>query len=173
MNSNAVRFVRDVLIVIVSVAASSAIAYRITRSQQRRPSLVRATRFELIDGSGRIVAGLEPSPDGPRLRFIDQEGRSRIELGMHGDESPYVVLIGNDKRPRVSIRVDSFGNPNVTMSDDQWDGRLSLGAHPSDLPAVGPLPDWGLFLNPSRHDNYASVWVSGNRAGVIARSKQK
>jgi hypothetical protein len=145
---------RDALLVALAAGASSLMTYRLTRPPTE-PHAVRGTRFELVDGSGEIRAALEPAGNSesglaPCIRFMDRHGNSRMEVGLRfKDEDPYVLLIANDKRPRISLGIDSYGNPALNMSDHQWDGRLLLGTLPGDIATTEPLQDWGLYLNPA------------------------
>lgn len=125
----------------------------------------RANRFELVDETGRPRWRLElASGSKVRMRFLDNEGRSQLELGAGAEGDTYLVMNGRDERMRVRLRLMGMANkPILEMGDDRWDGRLGLGV---SMPDDGD-PDsdvWGLFLgNPIDLHPLAQIGMVCNR----------
>ena len=87
-----------------------------------------ARRLDIVDASGRkrISMGLAEG-GGPGLWFFDENGKSRLNLGLYGDGNSFVVL--NDSQDRAVQILRTFGGnsaPVLVMKSDGTD-RIVLG----------------------------------------------
>jgi hypothetical protein len=137
----------------------------VTQRSQRSaaPQIIRAQRFELLDGTGKPIAfwgidkrnyavlafgGYWPDqsdrktqpPTNP-LAGLDDPRNHRVSIGVI-DEIPFLALTGADGKARVRLDLSSDGKPALLMGDErEW--RMSLGVEQSDTP--GPQDnDWTL-----------------------------
>ena len=106
----------------------------------------RARRFELTDDTGRVLAYWGSNAGvGPSLHFLDPNGDELITLGLQG-KVPLLNLAGPDSRIRATLRLEGDDlRPILGMGDDNWEGRLLLGALPSELSPPSSR-EWGLIL---------------------------
>jgi hypothetical protein len=124
---------------------------------------VRATRFELVDSSGRAIAILAANPASPgggdagaALVLTDPRGVRRCELGIsRGNSAPFLRLYGGDGAERVGVLLGYHDDPVLTLRDAQRI-RTILGARHGDTP--GPSEDqWGLSLYGRKEGADASI----------------
>lgn len=132
---------------------------------------VRATRFELMDNAGRVVAlWATAQGSGAVLAFADVKGMRLCELGIGGRNGPpFLRLYGKDGKERVTAVLGYDDDPVLLLSDAHR-ARAVLGASHSDAP--GPSDDqWGLYLRGREADASASIgffrwWDNTYHAGV-------
>jgi hypothetical protein len=114
---------------------------------------IRATRFELVDASGKTLGywGFDHRYEG-RLVLAFTGGKSG-ELAAFGlaDRDGFLTLTGTDGKPRATLAVGWHGKPSLALGDDKWWGRVALGFWGSDAPR--PEEDrWALvFQGPGPH----------------------
>ena len=156
--------------------------------------VVRARRFEVVNGSGTIMSYWGPdanpqipaaTPKGVILVFIDPNGVRRCEIGSSpGDFGPELKFYGKLgpseirpqkylPEPRFAVGLFAGDDPVLAIRGrDAW--RITLGAEHGDAP--DPSEDtWGLRI---RGGATSSAGVTGYRtyfgqytAGVWARDK--
>jgi hypothetical protein len=114
------------------------------RVEATSPSVVRASRYELVNGAGAVVAYWEVDPgNGIRLRFLPRRGSSAIDIGVFADGQPFLRMDGRDEKNRLALELDAADRPLLVMSDQRWEGRVILGFNEPDTP--DPTWDnWGL-----------------------------
>ena len=106
---------------------------------------VRASRFELVDGSGKTIAfwGMD-SHQCTSLAFTGGTKNEVAVLGLSGFNA-FLHLNGADGKPRARLQVGWHEKPFLNLGDEVWQGRVSLGFIAGDAP--GPEDDtWGLVF---------------------------
>jgi len=104
--------------------------------------VVRAQRFQLIDGEGRtrveIRMGRMGGTDGrsPAIWLCDQKEQARIELSLFPDGSPRVALADDKGRTRAELAL-ADGRPGVALADEKGQPRAALGVFPDGNPTLG------------------------------------
>ena len=97
------------------------------RSPAIAPSVLRASRIELVDERGSIVAAWEAASGGSRIRFLSRRGITTMDIGSDVDGRPRLRMYGGDGRQRVLLALNAEDKPSFGMSDERWEGRVSLG----------------------------------------------
>jgi hypothetical protein len=125
--------VKTIFTVVISLVAGligGVVGQRITSNADVQSSVVvRANRFELLNGSGKMVSYWGFSSDFERtvLAFQDPSGKERMRIGMTDrSRAPEWVMAGHDGRPRINAIVDGLNSPRIAMSD-ALTSRILLG----------------------------------------------
>lgn len=118
-----------------------------TNSVKASPSdVVRASRFELVDGGGSPVASWELDSKGEvHLSFV-HDSHVGIALGTLSDGRPFLRMGGRDGKNRLSFDLDQADKPILAMSDERWEGRVHLGFMPPDTFPYSNWDHWGLLF---------------------------
>lgn len=90
--------------VVVTVAA---VACAPGRARTEAPEVIRAQRFELVDGEGRVRGALEVGlpDDSPGLILLDDKGELRAGLGLLPDGGPRLELSDEKSQTRAAVGV--------------------------------------------------------------------
>jgi len=149
-----------------------------SKVEAAQPNIVRATRFELVDESGKVKAFLGYDGTESVIAFLNRDGKIRVKLGMSlelGDQ--ILTFLGTDGRSRVTITTDAYGKPSLNMGDESSESRILLGFIPNDTPS--PQDDaWGLvLLQPGKFSDWAHIGTlrdprSGKLRASIAISRE-
>jgi hypothetical protein len=133
---------------------------------------IRATRFELVDASGKTLGywGFDHRYEG-RLVIAFTGGKSG-ELAAFGlaDQDGFLTLTGTDGKQRAALAVGD-GRPSLVLGDEKWSSRVSLGSFGSDAPGPGE-DNWGLIFRAPpgekdlRHPVPAAIGYSRNASGL-------
>jgi hypothetical protein len=130
------------------------------------PDVIRASRFELIDESGRRIGVWERNSKGQSLTFVGKDGNQQIAFGLLNSSYPFLDMTGRDGKLRLTLRLGRDDKPLLGMSDEKWEGRLLLGFIEHDVSSSRD-DDWGLlFRAPGLFQNLASIGITSNPAGV-------
>lgn len=96
----------------------------------RSPEPLDVQALNLVDGKGKVRAALVMTDDGPRLKFLDADGKTRASLGHSDRTGPVLALLGADEQERAKLAtigdralLELSGAPNVL--------GVALGAAPS------------------------------------------
>ena len=100
---------------------------QLTQDHER---VITAEQFQLVDKEGnmRVVIGMSPKR-GPVLGFTDENGQTRIFLGLtsvDGETWPILKLRDADEDMRISISGGN-GNPRISVLDKYGNSRAVLG----------------------------------------------
>ena len=135
--------------------------FNLGRVEAAAPPVLRGSRFELVDDSGKLRAVLEcGAAMQPRLRMLSPEGNAAIDIGLTGAGSSYANFNSADGSPRVAMKMGFGEKPVILMGDRDSPTKLVLGAVQPD--AIDPnLDTWALEFN-QPPPNYRAV------AGVFA-----
>jgi hypothetical protein len=117
---------------------------------------VRATRFELTDHEGRVLATLDKDANGDTvLSFLTEQSSQRetkgrvASFGASRKGDPFIRFAGIDGRARLLMHLIQQDKPVLLMSDGAFEGRLLLGFVTADAPSPKD-DDWALlFKGPS------------------------
>jgi hypothetical protein len=112
-------------------------------NQTKASATIRATRFELVDPSGKTIAFWTPNPAvrtggdaGAVMVFADPRGVRRCELGMSGGNSaPFLRFYGEDRAERVGVMLGYNSEPLILLRDSHAI-RATLGANHGDAPSL-------------------------------------
>ncbi len=93
--------------------------------------VVRTERLELVDHRGhvRAVLGCEEDSGLPSLALLDDEGQTRVIVGLSWNEVPQIQLTAPDGTARVALVVRPEGMGMVVLTDDE---QRSTTITPSD-----------------------------------------
>lgn len=108
---------------------------------------VRTSKVELVDASGkpRAVLALNTSGSEPTLSFLTEGGKEVVSFGLSND-LPMMHFRGTDGKLRAVFQLTPRQRPVIGLGDENWEGRIMLGAIEGDAPAIGDQPDWGLVF---------------------------
>jgi hypothetical protein len=74
----------------------------------KKPTVIEAQKFALVDAAGKAVGGLSVTEEGPALAFLDETG-ARVALSREG-----LVFYGK-RQQRISLYVDPRGGASVRV----------------------------------------------------------
>jgi hypothetical protein len=134
-------------------------------AKMEKVPVLRSSRFELTDNSGRVVSfwgtdrgntvlaflqktSRDKEPEEYRVppgqtSFIGQNSNEALAVGMMSTQVPFVNLQAKDGSSRAMLYLSEYQKPVLIMSDEHYEGRLVLGFISNDA----PLPeddDWAL-----------------------------
>ncbi len=121
-----------------SVIAVAAVAYAAGRAKAAPVAeVVRAKRFELVDGQGKVRALLSVQPDGAsRFEVLDKDRKARAVLRLYPDGTPVLEMLTAGGEPRVSL-AGSESMPSLGMGwKGQQGGKLNLGFNAGGVPQL-------------------------------------
>lgn len=122
---------------IVALTAAAVFQDSIPPAHASEPQVVRSTRFELIDASGRVRGALALDGSGsPRLSLADASGRSRIEMFVLASGVPGLVLYDEGGVGRISFVTDAQGAPALVLSDALGKSGAMLHVDQSGAPSL-------------------------------------
>lgn len=83
--------------------------------------VVRAQRFELVDGRGqtRAVLACDAGSGAPTITFKDSKDQTRITIGIAWNDMPSIQMNAEDGTARVALIARPEGNGMVLVVDDQ------------------------------------------------------
>lgn len=92
------------------------------------PTAVRATGFELIDESGKVLATLRRGSDGTAaLGFRRGDSQESVQIGVSRDGSPFLAMYGPDSTVRLKLYLFDGERPLLAMNEREYEGRVLLG----------------------------------------------
>lgn len=101
-------------------------------------NVLRATKFELIDGTGRVM-GAFSSTDGktPELQLFDAAGKARVHMGIRASNGePEFTLNGKDGKKRAWLSLSSVGGANLMLIDNKERARVNMLTTPEGDPFI-------------------------------------
>ena len=125
------------------------------------PIVRRASRFELIDDSGRVraVLGTQPDVGSVGLIFYDENGKVRQVVGTQALERdavnphlwfqyrPVIEFLNANGRSTLNLALDRWDKPFMVMSSAEWEGQVILGHMATgDDRAASDTPLWRLSI---------------------------
>ncbi len=150
-------------------AVGASFYLRLQSARPEKVSVVRASRFELTDSTGRVVAfwgtdrgnntvlaflpktagdvgpnGELKLPSEP-TGFTRQNPNEAFAVGLMSNQVPFMNLMGKDGKSRTLLYLTDQQKPVLHMSDGRSEGRLMLGFVSNDVPS--PEDDeWALLF---------------------------
>jgi hypothetical protein len=111
------------------------------------PEVVRATGFDLVDGSGKPVArwGLDSGGEA-HISFLSRGDIIGLDIGVLADGRPFLRMGGRDGKRRIVMELDQADKPMLGMGDERWDGRVHIGFMPPDTFPYSSWDHWGVVL---------------------------
>lgn len=124
-------------------------------SAQETPAVVRAQRFELVDGNGTVRAAISMSQNGPIVALLDESGHARALMaqnpegeygfGVNDAQGTARFGVGTTKRGFVGLGMkDANGTfrANMQVADDgSWAGFRTADEHDQQRTFLGLLND--------------------------------
>jgi len=109
-------------------ALAGVAAGRIGAQDPKAPPLVKASRFELVDGEGRTRAVLGMSKGGsPELDLRDADGRPRALLVLDRDNLPIFLLKDAAVVTRAKLELDAKGAAKLSFTDAKGETTKTIG----------------------------------------------
>ncbi len=103
------------------------------------PEVVRARKFELVNGSGKVLAELEADEDGTRLAIMHESGQQQAVLFMHRGD-PGLVLYDEEGKDNAWFTIVS-GSPSLFLFGQSPKTAVQLEVVDNE-PEI--TVDWGL-----------------------------
>lgn len=131
-----------------------------------RVGTLQASRFELTDSTGKVLAFwgtdrgnntvlafLQPSAEesvpgdlkfpSEQTRFTGQNPNEAFAVGILSTQIPFMNILGKDGNSRASLYLTGQQKPIFNMADERRESRLELGFISHDAPAPED-DDWAL-----------------------------
>ena len=119
------------LVVVVCVAvAAVAVAYAAGKTTPEMPEVIRAQRFELVDGEGNVSAVLYSSNGQPRLVLSNPRGNSRVAVYLTPVGGASVLELSGESGYSAELTIGRHGNPGLTFMDKDLKERADFGLAP-------------------------------------------
>jgi hypothetical protein len=111
--------------------------------------VIRAENFVAVDGEGRGVIGI-----GTNIRekmrgaieFLDKSGKPRMTMGLGDDDSPFVILLGQDGRDQIALEARVGKGLGISFRDTKRDSGLMIGTNPEGVAALGFIGKGGKLI---------------------------
>jgi len=123
------------VLLVVALAGVGFLAYQVRAAaspveevpEESGPDVVQATRLELVDEQGQLLAELGVFEDGSRgLRLWDPEGRARAYFRLWREGLPSIGFLDEEGTMRTLIDLAPTGTPRIQLRGD--DGRTNFRA---------------------------------------------
>jgi hypothetical protein len=134
--------------------------------QARGIPTIRASRFELTDSTGKVVAFWgtdrgnntvlaflqtpvkesgpeEVKPPAEQTRFTGQNPNEAFAVGILSSQVPFMNILGRDGNTRALLYLTQQQKPILNMADERHESRLELGFISNDAPSPAD-DDWAL-----------------------------
>jgi len=97
------------------------------KEADKRPRVIEAESFNLVDKDGAVRASFLLSPQGTAsLVFNDKEGKSRMVLALPSDGRPSLLFFDKNSHMRMGIEMGLDGEPDIRLADKDGKGRLTV-----------------------------------------------
>lgn len=83
----------------------------------KRPKVIEAQSFHVVDQEGKVRAILEAAPDGAVGLVMGKEGIIRVRLVLNTDGSAGLDLTDEKGRSHATLGVSSAGSPSLSIYD--------------------------------------------------------
>jgi len=121
--------------------------------QTHASDTLQAKRFELLDDSGARVAfwGSDKESHEIVLAFAAPDGNKLAALGVNSARRAFMNFNGSDGKRRFTVELaDPSEKPSLALSDNTYEGRVTLGFLQTDYPSPSD-DDWGLIFSGPGH----------------------
>lgn len=106
----------------LSSAVTAAVAASVSADGLSTKSL------EIADATGRRRILLTTTTEGsPAIWFFDGAGKARLNLGLYGDDSPFIVLNDDNERAVQIFRTIGNGKTPVLVMKNNGQDRIIMG----------------------------------------------
>lgn len=127
------------IVALVLAGLAGAASARLAAQDPKVPAAVRASRFELVDASGRTRAVLGMSKGGsPELDLRDAEGRPRALLVLDGENLPILLFKDAQVVTRAKWELDAKGAAKLTFHDPDLAPRVEIDGAKPELKILSP-----------------------------------
>jgi hypothetical protein len=139
---------RELLLLVLASAfgfVGGAVFSRVSPMKETNPDVVRASKFELVDRSGKSLAfwGVEPESRRIVMSFNSEQEHSVASFGI-SHMSPFLEFSGGDGKTRLVLKLGRNDRPYLAMGDERTEGRILLGFVQPDTDFGEPGDDWAL-----------------------------
>jgi len=136
------------------------------RSEASAATVIRAEGFELVGAEGKLLARLEPAATGgAHLLLLTKAQKPAIEVGVSQDGRPIFRMWGHDDKTRVVIELDELDKPVLSMGDERWLSRVSLGFLGPDMKSRD-WDAWGVAFQYLSQRPLSSIGVAPGTRGL-------
>ena len=102
---------------------------------------MRAQRFELVDASGTVRAGMSITPDGrPVIALLDEAGRFRVGLAQNQEREYGVIINDAQGTPRFGVGTTARGFVGLNVRDGS--GTIRANLYATDDGAATGFQSW-------------------------------
>jgi hypothetical protein len=139
-------------------------------SARTRDVTVQATRFEVVDRTGNVLASWGKDNNDNlflgfrQLRTPPRPNSDLLLLGVRSDGSPIMQLTGSDGQPRAALSLTIFEKPVLQLGDGK-NTRILLGHASTDAPQQTD-DDWALSFYRAK-----SIEASSASIGLLGLPK--
>jgi hypothetical protein len=179
------RFAILCVVVFLGCAVGAALSSRmIGPAQADAPKAVKAERFELVDGSGRVRGALSVGGGGAAsLTLLDPGGAVGVEVAQ-SNAGPSLTFYGAGSRNLVQLFAPPQGDVGLMISDQKGNLRAVLAANPNEcglsladnqgLPRIklGDLPAGDGLLISDEHQKARAVFSNAKTGPTLNLSDQ-
>lgn len=114
------------------------------------PKVLKAQKFQLTDGKGKVYAALEfraddKGPTMPALAFKDGKGRDRMIIRINSNGTAAILFANGDGGISMALTSLATGRPKMTFTNPKGKTRFSVSLLPNDTVA---LALWDMKGNP-------------------------
>lgn len=119
----------------------------------KTPSILRAARFEVVDGAGNVQAVLG------------------VERDTSAYSTPRLILVGRNGKQRLLATLDPANDkPYISLSDDKREGRVLLGITFADAGGAD-WDEYALSFNSPENDDTPDLAIVARRSYELPRRR--
>jgi len=116
-----------------------------------------------VDESGNAAAYFSLASDGPIIAFHDNKNRIRLSLGLDSEGNPGLFFADDRKKPKMGIAVNNNGDPCIVLYDHDNTGRLIMNVH-NKAPQIG-------FIEGMKSVDFALTTRTDGQGGLVMQNK--
>jgi hypothetical protein len=108
--------------------------------------IINTNELNLVDSTGKTVAQLKVSDDGPGLFILDDRGRQRAVVIHQEDQTGFFILDTNGNT-RVGAAHFSHGGSGFALHGENMKGATVVYMNPKSEGSVSIIDTSGIYLN--------------------------
>ncbi|MBI5723916.1 MAG: hypothetical protein HZA50_08165 [Planctomycetes bacterium] len=107
--------------------------------EKAEPGPVKATSFQVVDDSGKLMAELKSKDKSATLALMGSEGKPRLILV--GGDNPGVLALDQDGTTRAIFGYEKKSGPLIVLKDSKNNNRLVMGGDDKSMSLVLLSPE--------------------------------